>query len=501
MLTFDDEYEVGHFIDGTPYVVVPSGSITIDREREFADGKNGAMLDPTVLDGSGNVVQGFDSRTNVNEFGPGMLLPPNSVAFYQDSARAAFPLMVNSSATPQSLLLAKSRDSVELGGMSNGVDAYQVLTILQEAPARPSFRPPYASGPFGKPLYNRGDIDYTRLPNLAVTAEIESALPDWTDTDYLRRLRVDIGGAAWSRTIFPGDAGDTYPAYDATFIGEVLNGMMLDLPERDELVDRLIQYALDVYAVAACGSNIFVATGGFGWGRLPAIVVAGVLLGDTSMQAAAAMTTVYASGTNSDFETAAFGEVGHTYAGSGGVARWGRPHDPTENPFPNHDIRVNDGSKDAHEFEYPTGTTQTGSTATEVILGGSASGSDDAYNDYVLRVGSEYRLVADYVGATKAATVAALSGAPADGTAWAVRLGGAYQEMSNFATGHALAIHLMGVETVFDHDPFLDFIDRFVSPDNGILVNLTDGLLSPTWSSPARPYGTAFLKAMWEEYR
>lgn len=500
----DDSYESGMFIDGSPYVVMPeSAGLTVNsKSPAWSTDHHGAMVDPTVIDGGGNPVQGFDSRVNgTSGNGPGMQVPPNFQEFYQNSARAAFPLDVQTSVDGvKSLVLAKCAASVELGGQSNAGDEIEVVTFLANAPKRPTFRPPFARTSFGKPLYTRRDVRYSLLPRLDPTGV--GSVPDWTQAKYLRRPCVDLGGTVWGRTIWPTASGDKYPAYHAADIGDVLLGMMLDIDEADDLADRVVQYGLDMYAIACAGTTGFIANGGYGWGRLVPIVIAGMLLSNADMMAAATLTTSY-----NDYTVPAFGEVGHTFLGGsdddypGGKPLWGRPHSMSELPYGNHDMRDLTSAVDAHEVEGPTGTVASGSSTTAIVLASSFSAVDDYYNGYVLRIGSQYRLISDYVGSTRTATVSsAFSGAPSNGTACAIRLGGTYQEMTNFVAGHALALRLFGAVATFGHDSFPDFLDRWVR-ENGILRNLTDGLLSPTWADPARPYGTAFCKSMWQTFR
>lgn len=67
-----------------------------------------------------------------------------------------------------------------------------------------------------------------------------------------------------------------------------------------------------------------------------------------------------------------------------------------------------DTSLSTAEFNQRTSTAQAGSTTT-ITLDASASGSDDTYNNYVIKIigGTglgQYSLITDYVGSTKVAT-------------------------------------------------------------------------------------------------
>jgi hypothetical protein len=63
-------------------------------------------------------------------------------------------------------------------------------------------------------------------------------------------------------------------------------------------------------------------------------------------------------------------------------------------------------------IEENVGTIQVGSTATQIKLASTASAVDDAYNGLSIVVEGQTKTITDYVGATKTATIAALSAAP-----------------------------------------------------------------------------------------
>lgn len=500
--------QAGTFLaDGTPFFIVPSGSESYTPTPVWngGTGKNGSMIDPVVVDGT-DPVHGFDSRVNANSNGPGMQIPPNFNTFFQSAHRETFGSPLATSATPKSVLVAKSAASVPIGGMYNGLDDIGVYTILQSAPLRPSFRPPYVSG--SKTIYTRADVDYDVFPSLHVPDS--GLLPDFSLTPYLRRPRIDIGASFSSRTIVnTNDVGDAYPAYDALYSAEVLLGACLDHENRIACIDRVIQYGIDMYHVALKGTNIFIANGGFGPGRLIPVIAAGMALNHSGMKNASSMTTVYTSGTNADFVVSAWGEVGHSFYGSAtvdypsGKPLFGRDRDPSQAQFQNGDLRDFSGLVDAHEIEILNGTVQAGSDTTHVKLDGSASGVDDAYNGYAFRVGSggtaEYVVCLDYIGATKTMIPTTTLGSDPTGKAWAYRPGGTYMEqVCNYGTGHALAARLItGLSTLLNHGAFLDLQDRWVA-ENGLLRNSP---YTPGFASPVRPYSSSFVQSVWSAYR
>lgn len=100
-----------------------------------------------------------------------------------------------------------------------------------------------------------------------------------------------------------------------------------------------------------------------------------------------------------------------------------------------------------------------GSTTTAIVLDASASATDDEYNGYILIIDGEYRVITDYVGATKTATVSAFTSAPSSGDGYEVASVGSIRSdyYNNDGTVNGSSTHEGGA--------FLDADGRFMLGD------------------------------------
>jgi hypothetical protein len=158
--TFDANYTTGQFANGDYWVIGPVTIIGITPASTVTEGrtKNGSMLDPTWQDsyveagshqGLDSAIGGWDSTKNVAR--------PDG-----NDLSAGNPLVIEPN---HSLLSVISVDAVTRYQLSDAA----ILTILGSAPEPNSFRPPY-SGTDKTIKYNVSDLDYSSLSTLTPVA-------------------------------------------------------------------------------------------------------------------------------------------------------------------------------------------------------------------------------------------------------------------------------------------------------------------------------------------
>lgn len=163
-----------------------------------------------------------------------------------------------------------------------------VLTVLAQAPAPGSFRPPYC-GTDKTIRYNKSQLDYSKL----------ASLPQVPGTPTLSSLEagfekvwLDHKASYTGRYLHPYDNMPNYGCGMAELIG--IAGMALNLKYNDDpalnnslkekLLVSFVQYGIDVWGVyKAGGTDIWKMDGGHGPGRKLPILFAGIMLGNPDM--------------------------------------------------------------------------------------------------------------------------------------------------------------------------------------------------------------------------
>ncbi len=163
--SFDGDFEVGNYIDGPAYIVVPTGTLTMNDPTPAVSSEsgnliNGVMVNPVgVINGTNNFA--FDQRN----FG------------YNAANLATFPRTVTAGD-----IVVKA---ISEPGVANGRDGYirewAACYIVSEAPAANEFAPtPFGWAGRGTPVGNVVDIDAAL-----------ASLPSYDDSTYTKENQAN----------------------------------------------------------------------------------------------------------------------------------------------------------------------------------------------------------------------------------------------------------------------------------------------------------------------
>lgn len=266
--TFAEPVTYGQFAGGDYWVIGPVQITSIDPPSAEVDGrtKNGSMLNPGL-----GMTQGYDSAMYGN-YGPAYSADLN-VAL---GVSAASPLTV----PPGSSLI--SSISIDAAGNRPQLKTAAVLTVLSLAPSEGSFRPPYF-GTDKTVRYNVSQLDYSKLPRLAPVAGAPT--PASQAGNFQRPWLEHV--LSWTgRYCHPADNMPDYGRDMANRIGNAAMALLLDYPdaEKRDLLVNLVQYGIDLYAIAQ-GGGTWEDLGGHMHGRKLPIMLAGLVLGQAEMVA------------------------------------------------------------------------------------------------------------------------------------------------------------------------------------------------------------------------
>ena len=309
--TFDRECATGTFVNGDPWVL---GPVTIVSVEPGWDGEvNGSQVDPPVAK-----EQGF--RTLLNAGGA-----------YNDNLRARFPLTLTGT---RSLVSTVGIKPQVRGGAYEAFETASVLTVVETAPARYSFRPPYIEGP--KPIFTASQIRWDRLPMFPVPAGFTPPAKN-----PMERFWMDHSGSKGQANGVIHPRKNMEPYYFFMTSSQMAALVLLDFPRRNEFLYSYVQYGIDCYHVSLKNGDAWRAYGGFGNGRKWPILFAGILLdSEEMMRPPKECKTTFARTDTVD----KFGEDGHTWYGKPtaeypqGKPLWGQDGPPGR-WFGNHDIR------------------------------------------------------------------------------------------------------------------------------------------------------------------
>lgn len=251
--TFDRDYHVGQFVNGDYWVV---GPVTIISVSPAWDGeKNGSMVDPVPL-----AKQGYDSRINMG---------------FDPASRVIFPTTISGIS---SLISTRGLEEVKVGGAAEGLDTACVLTIVNFPVPGGTFRPPYVAG--DKPFYNTSQVNYDIVPILPLPTGI--SVPN--TTNMMEKVWLDHGPPVTGATIHPRANMPPYPRDSSMQVSMIALKMMLNTPERESLINRLVQLGIDLYPISLSNGKAFAYNGGFGSGRKWPLLFAGTLLGSEEIR-------------------------------------------------------------------------------------------------------------------------------------------------------------------------------------------------------------------------
>jgi hypothetical protein len=372
--TFAEPVKYGQFVNGDYWVV---GPVTVKDVTPGWDGeRNGSVVDPPA-----SLEQGYVTKM---VFGP----------TYKEGLRAQFPLKIEGL---KSLVSTIALPKQTQGGAYEALDVAAVLTVVASVPPKDAFRPPYVAG--DKPIYTTRQLRWDRLPKLAKPEGL--ALPKLTETLTMQRVWLDHFAAKGNgnSTIHPRANMQPYPGDSGRDASTMAVLVLLDIPERQMLTQRLVQLGIDLYAICLKNGDAWRGYGGFGNGRKWPILFAGLMLGEEKMLKPPA--TVESS--NSRTGTVdKFGEDGHTWYGKPtadypqGKPLWGNDAPPEMfkklmaqgiDSGGDKDVRDPDGLLDGPEFGYRRicSVTWVGPALAARIMGAREVWNHPAFFDYVDR--------------------------------------------------------------------------------------------------------------------
>ena len=262
--TWREDRPVGQYANGDWFVV---GPITLTGPIS-TDGTSGTMVNPEYNEWSSH---GLDVR-----------ISPASYSQYSSYSAdlnkgTQMPLVVAAGSTVVSCV---SYPDVRL---RNQIDSTAILTVVAQAPAAGSFRPPYL-GTDKTSHYNKSQIDYSKLQKLALVAGADLSLA----TGMLERPMFNIGSRfssnyllGWYDTPY---AGKNYGREITMGIARVALELNLNYTDaqKELMAIRMVQHGIDYYGGILQGQK-FLAAGGHQAGRKMAVAMAGLLLNDASI--------------------------------------------------------------------------------------------------------------------------------------------------------------------------------------------------------------------------
>jgi len=320
---------------------------------------------------------------------------------------AGDPLVVP---TGSSLISSISYDTA---GNRPQMDTMAILTVLASAPADGSFRPPYC-GTDKTITHNVSELNYGVLASLT---PVSGTLALSVYEPFVKRPWVDHMPLWEAGYLHPYNNMAHYGADMAGLLGDAILILQLNTytnGQKAALMTGLCQIGIDFYGVLTNGGTAnWIGMGGHACGRKWPILFTGLVLGDATMQAAGDKSGdyIYDSGHGPGdlpADYCHFGEDDQTFY----VAQIDIDATASTPPW-NHDYR------DTCEVPYLAG--DIGTAEWGIIHSEYPSQSNNCQ-------GTEYRELVSY---------------------------------SEMAT--ALGAMIMGAQTLWNHDPFFEYIDRYMT--------------------------------------
>jgi len=261
--TFSQDRTTGQYANGDWWVVGPVTITAITRPQGMAD-RDGSMIAPAT--GPQWASQGYDSRSNT----------PYSASL---NIANSLPYTVQPHLT---LISSVSRTVTDDG---NQIQDIAVLTVVASAPAAGSFRPPVLGQGNKASAWNKSQIDYSKLRNLAPTAGAPSPA---ALSDLYRRPMVSLYSQykannvlGYNNTPIIGKNYGRELTQAAATAGWALN-VAASNAEKEALAINFIQHGIDVYGGLTVGLR-YMANGGHQSGRKLPMLMAGILLNDSNI--------------------------------------------------------------------------------------------------------------------------------------------------------------------------------------------------------------------------
>jgi len=282
--TFDKNYEYGQFANGDYWVLGPVNIIEISpASTVMTDNRviNGSMINASPELGA---VQGYDSATygshgnNIESWNANLnVARPNG-----NDLSASNILTVQANSSLMSSISFQEVQGQEGSSIVHYTDVIAILTVLESPAAEGSFRPAY-SGSDKTIQFNKSDLDYSKLAQLAPVANMPSLS---TVEDYFEKPWIDHVPGWLTELQHPIGNMPNYGREIASQIGEA--SLMLNLnftnEEKEKLLIRFVQLGIDLFGIVENGGeNNWTPNGGHAHGRKWPILFAGLMLNHAGM--------------------------------------------------------------------------------------------------------------------------------------------------------------------------------------------------------------------------
>ncbi len=261
---FADDYEVGQFANGDYWVHNNGEPVVITSISPVSTTSSNRQINGTMVNPEVGQEQGYDSY--------GSSVSPD---MEYDATLNLDPGKTGSSLTVEPGSSVIKAISMPTPQRRPAISDAAVLTVLAEAPAEGSFRPPYV-GTDKTITATTSDLDYDQLghyPLLGTESDIEEI------AETMERVWLEHNTEWTQRDIHPKNNMPTYGRDIAKASGNALLALQMDYSdeEKQTLLIRMVQYGIDLYGVACNGGNWY-NNGGHNLGRkMPLLLAAKVL--------------------------------------------------------------------------------------------------------------------------------------------------------------------------------------------------------------------------------
>jgi len=442
--TFDREYEYGRFANGDYWIQGPVRIIGINPPSQESNGRmmNGSMVNPSPRYYKR---QGYDGELygmyhQAGDYDPAL----NAARPNGQPVSAGNPLIVPAGSSLVSMI---SHPDPPYGSY---IQSAAILTVLNTPPPEGSFRPPYVNVP--KTIkFNKSQLNYSLLKRLSISPNIRSVMTrlaqqsgDGQEDSVERMFErpwIDHIPLWMGRSHHP--LGNM-PEYGREISNQVgIGALMLHLDftsqQKETLLIRYVQLGIDLYGIVQDGGREnWMGMGGHASARKYPILFAGLVLNDSSMRN--------------------IGQKSGDYIYSGGYSPGNEPPD-----------YIYFGEDDQTFYV----------TQADVNITNGPLFSPDA------RDTEKIPYQQSDIGLPEWGIVHALEPERSN-KYWPT----AYrQTCARGWAGWVLAVHIVGIKSLWNHDALFDYMDRYmqVAEDNG------------AW--PGYRQMSPFNEVMWDTYR
>lgn len=233
--TFADKETVGQFVTGDFWVLDDGDVKVISVSPSPTEGRNGSILNPV----SGGM-HPFDDRVR---------------AYYNADLAAEFPLMLEGG---DALVSTISLGDETTNWAEDAIDSKvkvrtaAVLTVLNDIPPSDAFRPSYMDR--NQTIYSQSDINYSNIPSLSSTDITYSHDLSYYERGLERPWILFVN--EWpSRDAHPHQNMNGYHKNTGEFLSEASMMILMDIPDKNTLIDRYIQCGIDYYYSGITGEG------------------------------------------------------------------------------------------------------------------------------------------------------------------------------------------------------------------------------------------------------